>query len=404
MFTLDILDNIKLTLEVTESYLKNIIDEPDNVKNYKMAILNLHNALELTFKFLLQSRNHFMIYSMQDSTSYRKVMEYYKSRYNYKRSNDNRLPENKLHTVSFTTSYELLAYFYNESKFDEKFLFKLERLNRLRNGLTHFTATIEYTDIVILYNLFKECVDLFNIELKSKRRFVRDLVNNRTKVSYELDMTLYHRYGNAIEKIRMNLLDIDIIKEFVSYLIKNIGNIEDIRLDDYEKLLAYFFKEQISTTNFNEELVSSLGFTESHIKAMKEQHKKEISNEKNRKEKIIAIYKKEKTCISIKDFLLNAIFIMLESDFIYNRTYYDSFGIDILGGLSITVSCKNLILKKWNHKLDLICSELGINQQEYNNLLEFEGDYEEEKYIDELYEVDANIDRDFNDMSTGNPF
>lgn len=245
LFDLDIKDNIKLTLEVSEGYLRNIIDNRLNVKNYKMLILNLHNALELTFKFLLQSRNDFMIYEMQDSNSYQKVIKTYKSMHKQRRAlNDSTLIENKLHTVSFTKAYEILAYLYNVEGFDEKFIFKLMKLDTLRNGLTHFTARIEHTDIVVLYNLFEECVNLYNSELDNHRHVLRKIlegVNNK----FIPNPDLAYEFSNAIKDIKMKLLDEPIIIELIGSLIQKLGQInEDISLNDYERLIKFFYDEQ----------------------------------------------------------------------------------------------------------------------------------------------------------------
>lgn len=64
--------------------------------------------------------------------------------------------------------------------------------------------------------------------------------------------------------------------------------------------------------------------------------------------------------------------MILESEFIYSRTYYDSYDVDLMGGLSLTVSCKNLILDKWGNDKVLICKVFDLSEEEYFKL-DFEG-------------------------------
>ncbi|NHN30360.1 hypothetical protein [Paenibacillus agricola] len=384
MFNLEIEDNIKLTLEVSENYLKNIIDERNDVKNYKMVILTLHNALELTFKFLLQSRDGFMIYEMQDSNSFHNVIKTYKRIHKQSKfTTEKMLPESELHTVSFTKAYEILAYLYNVDGFDEKFIFKLKRLNTLRNGLTHFKARIEHTDILVLYNLYEECVDLYNSEIDNDRHSLRKLIN----VDYNYNrfipnQDLAYEFPNAIEEIKMKLLDEPIIKELIGFLIKKLDCVNsDIDLNDYEKLLEFFLgKEKRGINIVSKDNYKSLGFTESEFEKVLRESKEQEKKANKREARIrTTIYNESDKKDSFEEFVVRAIFMLLESDFIYSRTYYqryESFDHDLMGGLSLTVGCKDLILKKWNYDSDLICKAFDLSQEEYYRLLKFQGDHD----------------------------
>jgi len=380
MFNLKITDNIKLSLEVSEDYLKNIIKEPENVKNYKMLILNLHNSLELTFKFMLQSRNEFMIYDMQDSSSYRKVIDTYKSLHKQRKfSTEKILSEKGLHTVSFTKAYEILGYLYNVEEFDEKFIFKLKRINTLRNGLTHFEARVEHTDIIVLYNLFEECVSLYNSEIKSDRNGFLKLVNDGYD-EFIPNSELVFEFYDAIENIKMKLLDEPIIRELISFLIKKVHNVIDIDLDDYEKLYEFFCDEpQKLTPKLDQKDISkAFGYTDSHVRKASEERKSQEVENKKRIAKIKMLYNEsdKKRSTSFKEFLLEFIFLMLESDFMYERIYYDSFGLDIMSGISLTKSCKGIILKKWNSNTKEICEVFKLSPDEYKGLFEFDLDYD----------------------------
>jgi len=398
VFELTIEENIKLTLEVSEGYLRNIIDDRLNVKNYKMLILNLHNALELTFKYLLQSRKEFLIYDMQDSNSYRNVINSYKNRRLF---NEKKPKEKNLHTVSFTKAYEILAYLYNEEKFDEKFIFKLRRLNTLRNGLTHFTARIEYTDIIVLYSLFEECVNLYNSELDSERypKMIK-ILSQDVPNKFLPNSDLAYDFSNAIKDIKMKMLEEPIIIELIGSLIQKLEFINgDIRLDDYEKLTKFFYEKQSkvhknaeSPINDQGEIFEALGYTYFESEEIREKIKKQdleyedkMRRLTERMKRMEFIYKKsdDKSSTKIEEFLLNSIFIIIESEFIYSRTFYDSYDIDLMGGLSLTVSCRNLILEKWKHDKVGICKHFNLSDEEYFNLLDFKGDFYSKSYFEE---------------------
>lgn len=378
MFDLDIEDNITLTLEVSETYLKNIIADPQNVKNYKMLILTLHNALELTFKFMLQSRNDFMIYEMQSSGSYNKVMETYKNARKNRKHQTVAMPSQKvLHTISFTKAYEMLAYLYNEEAFDEKFIFKLNRLGSLRNALTHHKGRIEHTDILVLYQLYEECVELYNSELDHERNaFNRLLHEDDSYGKMIIDRDLSYEFSKAIKEIKMKLLDEPMVKELISHLIKTLGNINpDIDLNEYEELYEFFYEKQPSLAENGYDLqlekLKEFSFTESEIAQFQES-----INRKNQKIK--------QTNKNNKELALKYIYMLLEADFIYSRTYYSN-DIDIMGGISLSVSCKHLILDKWDRNSEIICKEFKLSHDEYMNLIHFDGDHTSDGYDE--YEI-----------------
>ncbi|GAB0171668.1 hypothetical protein LSPCS325_51050 [Lysinibacillus sp. CTST325] len=377
MFNLKITDNIKLSLEVSEDYLKNIIEEPGNVKNYKMLILNLHNSLELTFKFMLQSRNDFMIYDMQDSSSYRKVIDTYKSLHKQRKFSTGKiLSEKGLPTVSFTKAYEILAYLYNVEEFDEKFIFKLKRINTLRNGLTHFEARVEHTDIIVLYNLFEECVNLYNSEIKSDRNAFLNLINDGND-EFIPNPDMAFEFSNAIENIKMELLDKPIIRELISFLIVEINSVNDIDLNDYEKICEFFLEKPLKLTPKldRKEISKEIG-ADSFVWELLEQRKNREEENKKLIGRINTLHKEsDKKRANSKEFLLEFIFLMLESDFMDERVYYDSFEIDIMSGISLTKSCKKLILKKWHSKNE-ICEAFKLFPNEYEDLLKFDPDHD----------------------------
>lgn len=344
LFEVNINNNTRLALEVTEEYFKKIIEEPNEVKNYKMVILNLHNALELTFKLMIHSRNSFMVYSMQDSNSYGKLIQAFKKVRNSKDIvfRDENPFEDSLHTVSFKTAYEILAYLYQIEEFDDKFLFKLQKIENLRNALMHYKAYIEETDIILLYSMFEQCVELFNNEMKSDTYppTIKKILKSEDYICFDLDYDLKFRLSENIENICFKILDRDIIKMLVSCLIKTIGYInDDIKLDDYQSLCEFF----------NSENKKGL---------------KNIFKERNEEQ------------ISYDNFLLNNIYILLEANFLISKSYCDCFGVDVLGGISLNPVCKDIILKKYDHDKEKICSDFGLNENEYESFINMDKEYD----------------------------
>ncbi|NFE84091.1 hypothetical protein FDB42_12530 [Clostridium botulinum] len=335
MFEINIVNNTRLALEVTEEYFKKIIKEPNEVKNYKMIILNLHNALELTFKLMIYSRNDFMIYSMHDSNSYEKLIRKFKQARNCRNKGltiENPF-EDSLHTVTFKTAYEILSYLYKVEELDDKFIFELKKLENLRNSLMHYKACIEETDIILLYSMFKKCVTLYNEEMQRDTYDLHRILKSKEYVCFDLDYNLEYQLNNNIDNICLKILDRDIIKMLVSCLIKKIGYInEDIRLDDYENLCEFFKKE---------------------------------ANDKLKK--VFKNHQDEKT--SYENFILNGIYIMLEANFMYSKTYYDIFGLDVLAGISLSTYCKDIVLRKYKYDETSICSNFELNKEEYNSLI-----------------------------------
>ena len=351
MFEINIINNTRLALEITEDYFDKLVGEPDNVKNYKMIILNLHNALELTFKLMIYSRNDFMIYSMQDNNSYEKLIKKCKQARNCENKSliDENPFEDSLKTVTFKTAYEILAYLYKVEAFDDKFLFELKKIEDLRNALMHYKARIEETDIILLFSMFKQCVELYNNELQSSKYDMARILNKEEYECFKWNYDLEYNTNKNIEEICLKILDKEVIKELVSCLIKKVGDInDDINLNDYKGLCEFFKKESDEELN-----------------------------------KIYKNYRKKDTSISYDNFILNGIYILLEADFLYSRSYCDAFGVDVLSGISLSRNCKNIILRKYDNDEATICSNFKIDREEYNSFINMDEEYYDDSYYEQ---------------------
>ncbi|OAS14799.1 hypothetical protein [Paenibacillus oryzisoli] len=108
------------------------------------------------------------------------------------------------------------------------------------------------------------------------------------------------------------------------------------------------------------------------MKEWKVEKENEIKENKKRLERIKTIYngsEEKNLSYSFEEFKRKYIYIILESDFIYNKPVYHN-GIDVMSGLSKTDECKNLILEKWNRNEISICESFNLSGKEYFRLLQ----------------------------------
>lgn len=329
MFEIDFIDNVNLSLNVTEDYFRNIVDNPSEVKHYKMVIIALHNALELTFKLMISSRNSFMIYNMQSSDSFNKVVSYYKDKKTRKNINQN--AKNEPYTITFDNSYKILAYLYGLEEFNDKFIFEIEKLLRLRNALTHHKARITEADIILLYDVFEKCVNLYNNELTRDcyigPKLYDEIFEQAKYIDYQLDSSLKFTYEKTIEEIKLKMLDNKTIQILLTCLIKTISNINvDIELSNYDGLYNFFSKY------INNKIIKSLEMP-----------------------------------------ITEGIYLLLQLGFIENKEYCFTSGdfTDSVSGLSISKHAQELILKKWESNSARIKCIFNLDEENVSNLFRF---------------------------------
>lgn len=161
MFQINLEENAGTAFLQAKEALDRILEGEGNYQNYRMYVLNLHSALELFFKKKLYDHDDFMIFSFAD---YNKLMDKYEKAFNsgktiwkYVEDVNGNLP----HTVTFIEAIKRLAYFYHEKEFTIDYIAKLKRLNDIRNNITHFALDLEDDELVLLNELFLQCVDYF---------------------------------------------------------------------------------------------------------------------------------------------------------------------------------------------------------------------------------------------------
>lgn len=102
----------------------------DNIDEFdlKDIIINFHHSIEVLFKYILFSKNEFLMYENID-----KVIE---QKFNMKYKNNENEHKEKFCTVTFSESIKRIAVFFNET-IDKYTYNKIENLNEYRNGLMH---------------------------------------------------------------------------------------------------------------------------------------------------------------------------------------------------------------------------------------------------------------------------
>jgi hypothetical protein len=167
LFKVSLIENAGAAYETALDALKRILSGEGSYINYRLYVLNLHSAMELFFKKMLFDKSEFMMFSFKDFDSllkkYEQSKKVSKSIFEYVATHkdaNTKLPK----TVTFEEAYKRLAYLYNNPELDEEFISKLDKLNSLRNNITHFELEIEHDEFVLLNEIFLKCVDIYSDE------------------------------------------------------------------------------------------------------------------------------------------------------------------------------------------------------------------------------------------------
>lgn len=327
MFKIDIIDNIKLSLDLTLDSFEHIEKNIEDVKSYKLSIINLHSALELTFKFMILNRNEFMFFAY-GGNNFNNILKKYKTaqenEYNslleYLEDNPT---ENQPNSISFKVAYQILAYMYRIKEFDEPFIFELNAIEILRNKLTHFGATITKVDFILLNSLLGKCIELLNQEIEEYNNSIAGILNNYSAYSkYDFNKKI------SYNKISREIVRESVLKEPKYKLILGVildesnKSMVNLRPDNYEEFTEIVYRER-------------------------EQELKDIF--KNKKEK------------EIKTIIAQSIYILIGADLIHDGPIY-YMEVDIMGRITLTDFAIEIIKEKWNNE-NTIYKELLMKKQ-----------------------------------------
>lgn len=164
--------------------------------NIKDIILRLHHSFEVLFKYMLKEKDEAYIYDKVDEYYKKKfdfvLNQYNKSNYkeNVKKNNkkNNKKESKGLSTINYSKAFQRVVIYY-DVKLSESTANNIDRLNDLRNNLTHASINFKFDEIKrilaniiidvipILENIpeFKEYIDSNNIgEYINKLEFFRN--------------------------------------------------------------------------------------------------------------------------------------------------------------------------------------------------------------------------------------
>jgi len=253
--------------EVKNSFLE-LANKKVFVKPYKSIVINLHNSLELIFKFMIQNRNEFMLFKLENIDFDKLASKYklarqagYVSLIKYSDEKGEALP----HTITFKNSYKILAYLYGVVGFNEKFIVQLEMLENLRNGFTHYTCKICSVDLVIFKELYLKAIGLYNDEIENFSGQLKMVSDKEKLTQYSLNMINNGLWKTFLllcdEVIEQYILNSDICKimiggfvdgrnnEFIEVSISDRDNIinilYDLKENEFKKVLPKTKKENI---------------------------------------------------------------------------------------------------------------------------------------------------------------
>lgn len=240
-----VVENIYLSLKEVEEYITNIANDIIDVKNYKMLVLCLDNAVELLFKFIIANREEILLYNGEELN---KVLK------KYRKAHDEGLYdlesffckypfENDLHTIAFSEACDLLAEYFQI--ISDEFALKCKKLAQVRNGFIHYSTVITYTDIISYLSIYEKCCELYNQEMDYFRRKINQLVIDEKYINYPINFDMIMNvdtiYRRAIcDEIFQNPMYLHI----VGFVINNYNSILiEMRPYEYDTIEELFFKE-----------------------------------------------------------------------------------------------------------------------------------------------------------------
>lgn len=249
-----VVENIFLSLKEVEQYINNIHNDIIDVKNYKMLVLCLDNAVELLFKFIIANREEILLYSGEDMN---KVLKKYKKANNEDFHNleafFSKYPyENDLHTIVFSEACDLLAIYFHI--ISNEFALKCQKLAQVRNGFIHYSTAITYTDIISYLSIYEKCCELYNEEMDYIRRKIYQLDINEKYKTYPINFDMISKVNTIYKKaISDEIFQNPMYLHIVGFVINNYSSIlVEMNPYEYDKIEELFFKEYSKYYNQNE--------------------------------------------------------------------------------------------------------------------------------------------------------
>lgn len=219
--------------------------EQDQEFILKDIVINFHHSFEVLFKFMVSLKNQYLLYDNPE--------EFFKYQVNILKSNTRKEIENKkqierieVKTIKFLDALNRVLILYNV-EIDKNLYSQFEKLNKLRNALTHHECELDLAEIELII----ACTLPFIAKIYNEHRGqLEELIPE--KHNKQLQRLIEKRYIWRLTTI-IKLLEEDLNEENKEELVHlgydswDYSTKEDFLLQKFEELIFGQFNEKIIT-------------------------------------------------------------------------------------------------------------------------------------------------------------
>lgn len=234
------MDSLQQGFKKFLEFEKSTIDAEPGLRDYfnlKQAVLSLHHGIEILMKYILSKKSEFLIISKIDKN----YMQAYHDKEKFNKATVFETEHaDTINTISFEEALLRLKYFQNE-EISKDLQSRLNKLNKIRNALTHAEINIEDDEITGLFNEILDDIDILFYKAIGKQYKTlsgySDLKNN-----YEKYMEILEQKGLSIK--------IKAIKEFtkaIEAMSISIGNNDIKQIEDINTVKKFIKVLKTST-------------------------------------------------------------------------------------------------------------------------------------------------------------
>lgn len=210
----------------------------------KDIVINFHHSFEVLFKFLVSMKNQYLLYNNQE--------EIFKYQVNVLKSKTRKDMENKkqnekieVKTIKFLDALNRVIILYNV-EIDNNLYSQFEKLNKLRNALTHHECELDQSEIeFIIACTLPFIAKIFNEHRGSLEELISDKQNKQLKQLIE--KRYIWRFTTIIKLLEEGLNGNKDELVHLGYDSWDYYNEEDFLLQKFEELIFSRFNGEILT-------------------------------------------------------------------------------------------------------------------------------------------------------------
>lgn len=217
-------DNLLMSFKEVEDLITEIQDDISDIRVFKRLVIFIDNSIELLLKMMISDREEILLYIDEDN---KKVLEKYREARNkgFDNLDDyfNSYPlNNNLHTISFSKACDILESYFNV--ITPHFSERCKKMSTIRNGLIHYSITVQYVDMIMILNLYKDSYMLFLKEYEDLN-YIDKLYYKRIKppqMNYQVYFKIYKLCQNEVKK---RLIENDMFLHIIGFVIMEKGGL-----------------------------------------------------------------------------------------------------------------------------------------------------------------------------------